>query len=128
MEQPKKLPKLTKKYVPSSRRADLDFEKPFLEERERIVKLVLEGVVYPSSVYLIQCNDLYKIGFSNQPKKRLEMLQIGSPYELRLIWEDKVYNYMQIEEGLHKKFENKRVRGEWFKLDKEDVDYILSLV
>lgn len=116
------------KYVPKGHIADLRFDRPFESERNRIIRLVENGDIYPATVYLMKCNEFYKIGFSQNVNGRVETLQIGNPYKIELLWEDTVYNYMQIEEGLHKKFANKNHRGVWFKLDEEDVDYILSLV
>ena len=124
----KKLPKKLSKYRYSGYRAgDFDLTESPIKEIARVKNLLQEGRVKLSTVYLIQCNDKYKIGFSDCPIKRLIALQIGNPYELDLLWEDEVPNFMQIEEGLHKKFASKRTIGEWFNLDKEDVDYILSL-
>jgi len=91
-------------------------------------ELIRTGKVQLATVYLIKCLDMYKIGWSHNPQKRLESLQIGSPYKMQLLWEDTIPNYLQIEKGLHWKFEDKWIRGEWFKLDAQDVNFILSLV
>ncbi len=116
-----------KKYPITNREDFFDLNKPIQKERKRMFNLLDSGKIKLSTVYLIRCNDMYKIGFSDCPIKRLLSLQIGNPYELDLIWEDEVPNFLQIERGLHQKFESKRVIGEWFKLDKEDVEFILSL-
>lgn len=108
--------------------SDFVLNRPIDSERLRMRGLLNKGRVRLSTVYMIRCNDMYKIGFSDSPHKRLEGLQIGNPYHLELIWEDKVPNYLQIEEGLHQKFASKRERGEWFKLDSEDIEFVLSLV
>lgn len=78
-------------------------------------------------VYLLQCGDLYKIGFSLQPRKRLKQFRTGSPHPILLIHSLRTSCYRQIERQLHHHFRGKRESGEWFKLDPEDVSYIKSL-
>ena len=62
---------------------------------------------------------LYKIGKSTDPLKRETSLSCGNP-NIRLLFS---IDY-DIENELHKKFASKRVYGEWFKLNREDLDYI----
>ena len=80
------------------------------------------------SVYLMMdtTNNFHKIDISNNPKYREHTLQSDKPtidlivskeYPTRLIAE-------AIESALHKIYNNKRIRGEWFNLDKEDVIHI----
>ena len=62
---------------------------------------------------------LYKIGKSNNPKNREKTLQAEKPtYELI-----KIFN-KNWESHLHKKYKEQRLRGEWFKLNKLQVEYI----
>jgi hypothetical protein len=76
-------------------------------------------------VYLMkdETNGYYKIGISNKPEYREKTLQSEKPtivllsakeYPTRIIAE-------AIESALHKAFESKRIRGEWFELDEKDV-------
>lgn len=81
--------------------------------REDIVYFILDS--YSNSV---------KIGYSTIKglKKRVENLQIGTPYELKLlgiVWGDK-----KIEKELHKKFKHSRIRGEWFHYTQELEEYL----
>jgi hypothetical protein len=81
--------------------------------REEVVYFILDS--YSNSV---------KIGYSTIKglKKRVENLQIGTPYELKLlgiVWGDK-----NIEKELHKKFKHSRIRGEWFYYTKELEEYL----
>ena len=80
------------------------------------------------SVYLMldATNNFYKIGISNNPKYREHTLQSDKPtidliaskeYPTRLIAE-------AIESALHKVYNTKRIRGEWFNLEDEDVIHI----
>ena len=73
-------------------------------------------------VYLIQSSEsgIYKIGISQNPRKRLEQLQTGIGEELRLIEKYESNYYSKIETALHNRHSLKRVRGEWFDLTLED--------
>jgi prophage antirepressor-like protein len=63
----------------------------------------------------------YKIGKSKDPKVREGTLQAEVPtIELVHVIESDIENY------LHKKFDSKRLRGEWFDLSEADVNYIKS--
>lgn len=85
-------------------------------------------------VYLMKNdrNGFYKIGVSISPKFREKTLQSEEP-EVRLIMsveEDPSETQVSLisaldgEDFLHKTFADKRVRGEWFRLDEEDIDCI----
>lgn len=64
---------------------------------------------------------LYKIGRSEEPFKRLSQLACGNTTARICCVIDS-----NIETKLHQKFKAKRVKGEWFKLNKEDLDYIMN--
>ena len=81
-------------------------------------------------VYLMfdEANGFYKIGISNHPEYREHTLQSEKPtitllkakeYPSRAIAE-------AFESALHKTYESKRLRGEWFKLNADDVDILLK--
>lgn len=65
--------------------------------------------------------NLYKIGKSRNPKFREKTLCSQTPQ----IFLFAVCNY-NIEKELHKKYAHKRVRGEWFKLNNDDLKKIIS--
>lgn len=71
-------------------------------------------------VYLMQnCrNHLFKIGFSRNPQHRERTLQSEEP-EVELLWSRPGTRINEI--VFHTKFRDKRVRGEWFRLDADDV-------
>jgi len=75
-------------------------------------------------VYFIQAyaDGLIKIGFSNDPYKRLAILQCGSPVPLRLI--ATIAADISLESALHKKFKHLRQHGEWFYPAIELLEYI----
>jgi predicted GIY-YIG superfamily endonuclease len=81
------------------------------------------------SVYIIySTSGHYKIGVSNNPKKRVKALRrTQGPYEYSLVYywvfgsRGEAYH---IEQWLHKVFEGQRVNGEWFELSPTDLIFI----
>lgn len=65
-------------------------------------------------IYFIQergC-DLIKIGFSNNPRKRLKALQVANPHKLLLLYA--FPSTRDFETKIHNKLRSQRVRGEWY--------------
>lgn len=67
-------------------------------------------------------HNLVKIGTSKNVKKRIECIQIGFPYTLETFIT--LEGGEQVEKTLHFKFKEYHLRGEWFKLSKEILDFI----
>jgi hypothetical protein len=78
-----------------------------------------------SYVYLMknERNGYIKIGKSNNPKYREKTLQSEEP-EISLIFKKNVINPSTKEKNLHKKYSDKRIRGEWFDLTEQDISDI----
>ena len=70
-------------------------------------------------------NKLYKIGKSNNPSFREKTLQSEVP-QIKLL--SYCAEWIVSEKDLHKRFESKRIRGEWFRLNKHDVLTIKNLM
>lgn len=74
-----------------------------------------------------EINGYYKIGISNKPEYREHTLQSEKP-SIVLI-QAKKFPIRQIaeayESALHKTYEDKRLRGEWFKLEPADVENLI---
>jgi hypothetical protein len=68
-------------------------------------------------LYVMQCKDFIKIGVSKHPEQRIRDLQIGNPFRITLLLKVKYDNSFQIEQTLHKYFNNKNETGEWFSID-----------
>jgi hypothetical protein len=68
----------------------------------------------------------YKIGIASNVARRLKEFQ-HLPYEVRLIHSFHAENAEWAEVELHAKFADKRVRGEWFRLTPEDVEYVCAI-
>jgi hypothetical protein len=79
-------------------------------------------------VYLMydSSTDYYKIGYSKDAIYREKTLQAEKP-TIDLIVKKEYFSKdkaREVERLLHQKFYDKRGRGEWFKLDANDLDYI----
>ncbi len=72
--------------------------------------------------YICKANDIYKIGKARDPKKRLKQLQTGNP-DIELVKEFDG----DIEQELHKAFEEVHYKNEWFKLTEEDINSIIVI-
>lgn len=74
-------------------------------------------------VYLMQSgvHNLTKIGFSKKPKVREKTLQGEDPL-LHMIFSMK--GSMTDERNFHSDYKDKRVRGEWFNLTRQDIEFI----
>jgi predicted GIY-YIG superfamily endonuclease len=78
-------------------------------------------------VYIISAKEflgLYKIGITDNIQRRIDDLQTGCPYDLFALKVYQVRNNAFIERMLHAFFHKKRVRGEWFRLESRDLEYI----
>lgn len=77
-------------------------------------------------IYLIRCEntDFYKIGRSKNPRKRLQVLQMGCPYSLILIFGRSCERAFGVEKTLHEKYWDRQRTGEWFELSKSEVENI----
>lgn len=76
-------------------------------------------------VYLISDGTHTKIGISNNPRKRLAALQTANSKKLRII--EVLPGGRSLEERLHRHFHRKRLEGEWFNLDEDDIAQIRGL-
>jgi len=84
--------------------------------------------LHPGYVYLISCKEGYfKIGRSANPEGRLIQFRTLPPFEFNLEHIIPADDDREAERQLHSQFSEKRVRGEWFTLDEEDVEFISSL-
>ena len=81
-------------------------------------------------VYLMydSSNGYYKIGISNQPEYRERTLQSEKPTIEKICAKEYPNRTIAsaIESALHKAYESKRLRGEWFALDADDVNAIIA--
>lgn len=78
-------------------------------------------------VYLLKCQDFYKIGIATDVHKRISGMQTGSPYTILLVASVEVDNPLALEKELHAMYSHRHHRREWFALTEEDVNAIRSL-
>lgn len=67
-------------------------------------------------------NKVVKIGYTNDIKNRLQVIQTGYPRKLEVF--TTINGDMKLERQLHDKFSKYRLHGEWFELCEEINDYI----
>lgn len=93
-------------------------------------------------IYVMKCESYFKIGITNNVRKRLESLSCSIPFETTVVavyspkfkektkedtWRNR-RRYNKVEKYLHRYFANKRIRGEWFGLDQRDLEMIPALI
>jgi hypothetical protein len=81
-------------------------------------------------VYLLKSheeNPCFKIGRSKKLDERMGNLRTKLPFETTLIHAIKTNDSVRAEAQLHKRYDAKRINGEWFKLSDEDVKAICAI-
>lgn len=73
-------------------------------------------------IYFIEARGLVKIGRSNDPKRRLQMLSTGCPFVCTLIGVTE--GAEKEEREIHQRFSHLREKGEWFRLTEEVKEFI----
>lgn len=82
----------------------------------------------PGHIYLAYVESgHYKIGLSKNPTERIKQLNTNAPHEITLIHTFPADHAKAAEEILHIDFASKRVKGEWFALDEDDVAWLCSV-
>lgn len=79
-------------------------------------------------IYVIQSKKRFKIGVANDSKQRLRTLQTGNADKLDLIMNSMSTNAREVEAKIHRKLGHKRISGEWFELDKQDLNWLSLLL
>jgi hypothetical protein len=105
---------------------------PVVENRKRDEEL---GSGYTPSgtptpcVYAIEANTgQVKIGRAKNAKKRLNGLQTGSPVELTLLAAGETNHADRVEAYLHRRYGKHRIRGEWFRLSRDNVIELIETI
>lgn len=82
-----------------------------------------EGFIY---VFFIESADkrFYKIGVAKSPMQRKAQHQTSTPFDLMVACCYFTPNARAEEAELHEQFREKRIRGEWFALNGEDLNTI----
>lgn len=105
-------------------------ERPVAPKEDRTFRVgeVVDELESRGFVYVIFIHTgadfFYKIGLAAHLESRLKSHQTSSPFDVRLAVAYFVPNMRAEERTLHALFADKRVRGEWFKLDRADLELI----
>jgi hypothetical protein len=81
------------------------------------------------TIYILKCNrtNLYKIGLTSRSVfDRLRVLKTANPDIIMYNYYEKIEDIYLEEKLMHKKFNKKRIDGEWFDLNKKDLKYLDS--
>jgi len=79
-------------------------------------------------VYLLKSDTgYYKIGHTVNPDNRITTFGVLLPFEVEYDHLIQSPDMRRLESDLHRRYEDKRVNGEWFDLSVDDVAYIKSL-
>ncbi|MBI3817787.1 MAG: GIY-YIG nuclease family protein [Planctomycetes bacterium] len=106
-----------KGYVDIVEKCRAVIEKP--AKREKVDSSDTRQII--GEVYLMKSGQYYKIGKTNDPVRRGSEIRIQLPDELHLIHSFKTDDPSGIEAYWHKRFDEKRKKGEWFELSAADV-------
>lgn len=77
-------------------------------------------------VYVIEWHGYYKIGKARDVSQRLRDIGCSHPVPPKLYKVIPTNAMGQLESRLHKRLAHKRVSGEWFNLDENDLQYLRS--
>ena len=75
----------------------------------------------------INIDDVYKIGKTNDLRKRLTQLSTSSPYGLEVVYIEYGGDCIDVmENAIHNKWITKRINGEWFELDRGELQLVID--
>lgn len=77
-------------------------------------------------VYLAKFEGRYKIGQTTNLRRRKRELATGLPDELKIVHTIQTDDPGGVEAYWHKRFDDKRIKGEWFALDEGDVQVFMQ--
>lgn len=82
----------------------------------------MESIEPGKCVYILKTGkNLYKIGQTQDLQKRLAAYHTHLPVVFRIVRQYAAENIAELEESLHIVFQHKRVKGEWFELNSDEL-------
>jgi nucleoside 2-deoxyribosyltransferase len=107
---------------------DLEKQISFYKRNHQSKKLCSDRLNRCGYVCLIKADTgHYKIGRTNSIPNRMKLFAVKLPFDFEIIHTFPAEDATEAEEELHNLFNEKRVRGEWFNLDKADIDHVKSI-
>jgi hypothetical protein len=79
-----------------------------------------------SNVYLLRCQNRYKIGIAGNVAARLATLQVSAPFAIEHVAHSQVDDAAALERELHSAYAHYRIVGEWFELSEADVQDVMQ--
>lgn len=107
--------------------SDLEFEAvgvyclPHIEQEANGTQSSLASDLVPGHVYLLRHGNEYKIGRSTDPTRRYKEIRVQMPLDTEEVHLIETDDTVGIEGYWHKRFSDRRLNGEWFKLSVQDV-------
>jgi hypothetical protein len=125
-----------KQFESKMQQAEMSGREKWRESRARAEAILIdakkkeENQKHGSGVYFIRHGDtrLFKIGKSVHPMMRMRDLQGANPIELTMHTVHPHKEPGEMERVYHKMFAEKRVRGEWFELSKQDMELVELII
>lgn len=96
-------------------------EKYIKLSQEKISQSTKQKVENHGYVYVIKSEIGYKIGRSITKKRPEKLSEVLLPIEMKIVLMVKVKDYIESEAILHGIYDEKRIKGEWFKLTDDDI-------
>ena len=82
------------------------------------------------TIYIIECNGVYKIGSTSNIKSRLITIQTSNPNPISIVHAIPIpisYEHREVEKALHTIFANVHSIGEWYNLCPQDIERIKTI-
>lgn len=76
---------------------------------------------WTGAVYMMRAGPLFKIGCSRKPEQRTRTVAFGVPAEAVVIHVIETDDPFGVEAYWHRRFADKRARGEWFRLSADEI-------
>lgn len=77
-------------------------------------------------VYVFECDDAYKIGFSRNVNRRFKEIATMQSKPMRILLEKYFDNAYRVEQYYHNKLQEFNIQGEWYKFTKNQITEILQ--